>query len=232
MLIAMAALAITASPDFDLACRATPDALVPPLLAHFTVAVVTAPPSPLLPDGAPAAAPVVARRISGDPLVNLSLLVGGAVFRETQAGRESPAVTLGFRPEIFTAYRHVAIGAFLLAESTLGRNTDTVLGAGPALLVSGGHAYGDFPWPIQGSGVTVLPGFYARDAGGWQPGLSLALAGRWRDRYGLGVEGRYGLGANRERALIVRADLDLLAPMLPGLVWLVATLSGRTNWLK
>lgn len=39
--------------------------------------------------------------------------------------------------------------------------------------------------------------------------MSLGLALRWGDRFGIGVDGRLGLGASQERAVLVSAQLDL-----------------------
>ena len=167
------------------------------------------------------------RRSGHAAQVNLTLLIGIAPWRQTPAGVQGPGFVLGLRPEAFAPFSHVGIGVFGEVSGAVGR--DLVLGFGPAVVVTAGHDLNHGSWSDpRNIGVTLLPGFYTRyENGGWQPGFSAGLAVRWADRYGVGVDARFGFGNAPERAVVVTAQADLLLALWGA----TARLFGGGGWI-
>jgi hypothetical protein len=170
------------------------------------------------------------REINDEGQVNLSLLLGATAYRRTGTGSEGPAFAIGFRPEGYLPFNRFGFGAFVEVSSTVGE--DLVLGVGGAFIAGGGHNYKDFfKGGLAASGVTFMPGFYMRKTIEWEPGVSLGIAARWTDRFGLGIDGRLGLGPSHERALLITAQLDLLLPLMSAVFKVLVLASHGGGWI-
>jgi hypothetical protein len=163
--------------------------------------------------------------------LSLELLLDGRV----ENSEWSAGIGGGFRPEIVFGRRSArswGAGGYLEVSAT--SDTGVAFGAGTTLLVPLWQRPQQFL-----SAVVLAPslGGYLKNLDGFEPGASASLFFGYRafnsltsfdGALGLRIEGQWGLGPSRERALILGAQMDLMDLVATGAMGgLAATGSGR-----
>ena len=129
----------------------------------------------------------------------LNVALGAVVYQRAAVGEGATRFDLNVRADVEVRAGPVLLGGFTQLGATLGQ--DLRLGVGPILSV---------PFADNLLALVVTPAFYGRHTTDWEPGVSAGLAVLWSYGLGVGVDARLGLGASRERAIVVSGQVDVL----------------------